>query len=358
MPKHSFLFILALLTLGTLIGCDRSGREPSNDKSAGDAIFVVSSTTMLADMVTQIGGEHVRAISIVGPGADPHLYRPTPRDARNVVQSDLIIRNGLTLEGWMDDLMENAGGTRPIITASEGVASLESLDGPTPIDPHFWFDTRRWSQGVDTVSAAIRDTVDEDARADIDARTTAYKRELADLDAWTERMIAGIPEERRILVTSHDAFNYFADRYDIRVVGIQGISTEQEASQRDLANVIDTVRESGVPAVFVESSVNPRMIEQVARETGARKAGPLYSDSTGPANSDSATYVGMVEANVRMIVEALGGGFEPRVRGGAGEENAANAAPQDGPGQGGPGQDFPEATDTALEENINQGDAQ
>lgn len=332
MSKHAIVSIVASLALIAWSGCEPASRGQSQDKSNEDALFVVTSTTMLADMVSQIGGEHVRAISIVGPGADPHLYRPTPRDARNVVQSDLIVRNGLTLEGWMDDLMENAGGSRPIITASEGVASLESVGGPTPIDPHFWFDTTRWSQGVDTVSAAIRDAVDEDARPDIDARTAAYKRELADLDAWTQRMIAGIPEARRILVTSHDAFNYFADRYDIRVVGIQGISTEQEASQRDLANVIETVRESGVPAVFVESSVNPRMVEQVARETGAQKAGPLYSDSTGPADSDAATYVGMVEANVRMIVEALGGDFEARVRTESGDV-ADHGAPERASGE-------------------------
>jgi ABC-type Zn uptake system ZnuABC Zn-binding protein ZnuA len=315
------LLTFAVLTLMSTIGCDRKkAEEPEADSKP----LVIASTTMLADMVHQIAGDHVRSISIVSPGADPHLYRPTPRDARRIAESDLVVKNGLSLEGWMDDLIANAGGDRPVVTASDGVASLQDPTEEATVDPHFWFDPTRWQTGIDNVSAALQQVVAEPVREDVIRRTNAYKEEIDSLDRWVERMVNAIPEGQQVLVTSHDAFNYFGDRYAMDVIAIQGISTEEEASQRDVANVIETVKESGVRAVFVESSVNPRMIEQVARETGATKAGPLYSDSTGAPGTDAATYVGMVEENVRMIVEALGGTFEPRI---ARVDEAAAAKP-------------------------------
>jgi ABC-type Zn uptake system ZnuABC Zn-binding protein ZnuA len=315
MHRRAFhtLLTFSLLALVSATGCDRNETSEPQNKEVDSKPLVISSTTMLADMVDQIAGDHVRSISIVSPGADPHLYRPTPRDARRIAESDLVVKNGLSLEGWMDDLIANAGGDRPIVTASNGVSSLEDPTEEATVDPHFWFDPTRWQTGIDNVSSAIQEIVSQPVREDIERRTAAYKEEIADLAAWVERMVNAIPEPQRVLVTSHDAFNYFGDRYAMEVIAIQGISTEEEASQRDVANVIETVKDTGVRAVFVESSVNPRMIEQVARETGAAKAGPLFSDSTGAPGTDAATYVGMVEENVRMIVEALGGKFEPRV---------------------------------------------
>lgn len=298
------LFISVLLCAAA---CDKA------PASTQEKPLVVTTTTMLADLAGEIGGEDVQVRGIMRPGGDPHLYQPTPGDARLIASSDLVITSGLHLEGWIDDLVRNAGGTRPVIVASDGIDAIRMEGSPGGVDPHFWFDLQAWKQATHTVGEGIGKLVADDPEAAkrVASRTQSYATQLDALDAWIRSRLETIPADRRVVVTSHDAFNYFARAYDIDVVGIQGISTEQEASQRDVANVIDLVRERGAPAVFVETSVNPRLIEQVARETGATIAGPLYSDSIGPQGSAASTFVGTVTENVRIITEALGGTYTP-----------------------------------------------
>lgn len=300
--------ILLCFALTALGACEKSSAATSDDRPV-----VVATTTMLADLTEQIGGDAVRVEGIMRPGGDPHLYQPTPMDARLVAQSDLVVKSGLKLEGWIDDLLENAGGERPTVVASDGVEPIRMEGFKGGVDPHFWFELTNWKVAANNVGEALvklagPDTAEGKA---VQERLEAHLAELDRLDKWVHTRLESIPKEQRVLITSHDAFNYFGRAYDIDVVGLQGISTDQEASQRDVANIIEMVKRRKAPAVFVETSVNPALIEQVARETGVEVAGPLYSDSIGAEDSPAGTFVGTMSENVRMITEALGGKYEP-----------------------------------------------
>jgi ABC-type Zn uptake system ZnuABC Zn-binding protein ZnuA len=294
-------------------GCDKSEAASETTEQRSETKTVVASTTMLADLTEQLAGDDLEVVGIMSPGGDPHLYQPTPNDAKAIANSDLVIRSGLKLEGWIDDLLENAGGERPIVTASEGVDAIKSEAQYAGIDPHFWFDLQAWQIATKNVSKALIDLVgpDSDEADRIRRRTEQYLERVERLDGWVQEQLATIPKDQRVLITSHDAFGYFGRAYEIDVVAIQGISTEQEASQRDVARIVEIVRKRNAPAVFVETSVNPALIKQVARETGAEVAGPLYSDSIGKEGGPAGTFVGTVAENVRMITENLGGDYKP-----------------------------------------------
>ncbi|MEM1350447.1 MAG: zinc ABC transporter substrate-binding protein [Myxococcota bacterium] len=308
------------------VGCENkqekveaSGVEAEAPKAAaaeesspdpGEVPRVVVTTTMIEDLARQIGGAEVEVQGIMRPGGDPHLHQATPSDAKMVAKSDLVLTNGLYLEGWLDDLVRNAGGERDVVEVSKGVDPITMEDSPGGVDPHMWFEVGNWKIAAQNVVAALEGVVPKDKHAGMRARHGAYVKKLDGLDAWVREQLATIPEGGRVLITSHDAFNYFERAYGLKVVGIQGASTEQEAGQRDVANTIELVKKHGVGAVFVETSVNPALIERVSKETGVKVAGPLYSDSLGGEDSEANTYVGMVTENVRMIVEGLGGRYE------------------------------------------------
>lgn len=313
MPNFGARFVW-LAASSVLVAC----APPGTTSSVDERPLVVATTTMLTDLVRELGGELVLARGIMSPGGDPHLYQPTPADARLLARSALVVTSGLGLEGWIDDLVRNAGGVRPIVVASADVAPLAAHGGKQAFDPHYWFDAKAYASAVPHVARALATLMDTDAeRERIAARASAYEATLMRLDAWVRDQLAALPAERRVLVTSHDAFGYFGRAYGVEVVGIQGISTEAEASQRDLVRVIELVRARRLPAIFVETSVNPALIARVARETGVKVAGPLYSDSLGARDSAASTYVGMMAENVRAIVTALGGKPAPLVLGSA-----------------------------------------
>lgn len=306
-----YLHLLVVFAVGFIAACDKKQTSRAGD-GPDEKVVVVATTTMLADMVRQLGGDDVEVVGIMKPGGDPHLYQPRPSDARSVASAHVVVTNGLHLEGWIDDLVENAGGEeKAFIVAGEVVEPIRMESSPGGVDPHFWFDVGLWKKASDHVAQGLKRAVgEESAEAErIEERRIAYGAELDRLDAWVRDRLETVPPQNRVLVTSHDAFNYFGEAFEIDVVGIQGISTEQEASQRDIINTVEVVKERGAPAVFVETSVNPRLVEQVGREAGVKVSGPLYSDSLGPADSAAGTYVGMVSENVRIIVEALGGQF-------------------------------------------------
>lgn len=282
---------------------------PRSTPAQTEGPVVVATTTMLADLVQQLAGEDVTVHGIMRPGADPHLYQPLPSDARTVAGSHLVVTSGLHLEGWIDTLVRNAGGERPVVVASSRITPLLDPDEPGGVDPHFWFDVGAWRLALEEVADALAQLLADapDALARLEERRAQHDAELVALDAWVREQLATIPGAQRVLVTSHDAFGYMERAYGLEVVAIQGLSTEQEAGQRDVIRVIDTVRSRQVPALFVETSVAPDLIEQVARETGAAVRGPLFSDSTGPIGTPEQTYVGMVVANIIEITDALGG---------------------------------------------------
>ena len=304
-----YLSIVLVLVVGGLFSaCDCNAGAQTGD----DALDVVATTTMLEDLIDQVGGEHFKVHGLVSVGGDPHVYQPRPADARTIAASDAVVTNGLLLEGWMDSLIENAGGERPIIVGGEAIDESRLIRVEGAVDPHIWFDVGMWRQVSQKVADGLIDLAgdDEEVVAALRSNHGEYDAVLEQLDEWVGAQIATIPEHRRVLITSHDAFNYFGQAYGIDVEAVQGLSTEQEASQRDVANIIELVRDRHAPAVFTETSVHSGLIEQVARETGVTRAGPLYSDSVGPAGSGADTYVGMVEANVQMIIEALEGDYQ------------------------------------------------
>lgn len=280
-----------------LVGC--ASANVDNGK-----VDAVATTTMIADLAREVGGERVVVHGIMKPGGDPHLYQPTPADARQVAQSEIVFVNGLHLEGWIDRLIENAGGDRPVVTVSKGIQSqADPLRKGYP-DPHIWFNVRYWVTAAENVRDGLI-ALDPAGKADYLAQGQRYIDQLKALDQWVLAEIGRLPAERRHLITSHDAFNYFGRAYGFQVKGVQGISTESEAGARDVAKIVDHIRQHRIPAIFIETSVNPQLIEQISRETGIKIGGTLFSDSLGPAQGPAGTYVGMVKENVRMIVEAL-----------------------------------------------------
>ena len=266
--------------------------------------IVISTTTMLNDLVNQIGGDSIVASSIMTPGGDPHLYQPTPKDVKVIAKSDLVVVSGLNLEGWIDDLVRNASSNKTVIVASRGIDPIK-MDNTYGVDPHFWFDLSLWRIAAKNVADALMNIVPETEKKKIAANFKRYLLKIESVEKQCLELIASIPEDQRVLVTSHDAFAYFGRAFKIEVVAIQGVSTEQEASNRDVINVIETIKKRGLKSVFIETSVNPALVKQVAKETGAKLSGPLYSDSIGVPSSEANTFLNAVLTNTKMIVRGL-----------------------------------------------------
>jgi manganese/zinc/iron transport system substrate-binding protein len=248
----------------------------------------------------------------MGPGVDPHLYKPTERDVRRLSGADLILYNGLHLEGKMGEILEKLGRSRAVVPVAEAVPTDQLRSPPEFVgayDPHVWFDVRLWMHTIDpALEALVR--LRPEAQPLLRERAEDFRRRLGELDSWVEEQIASLPEGQRVLVTAHDAFGYFGQRYGMEVVGLQGISTVTEATIRDIERVVDLLVSRGIKAIFVEASVPRRNVEAVreaCRDRGHQIeiGGELFSDSMGPSGTPEGTYIGMVRANVRTIVGAL-----------------------------------------------------
>ncbi|TVR14724.1 MAG: zinc ABC transporter substrate-binding protein [Planctomycetota bacterium] len=276
-----------------------------------DRPLIVVSTTQIADFTRQIVGDRMRVHGILAPGADPHTYQPTPGDARRVGRAALVIDNGLFLEGsnWMATLAEDAD--RPLVTATDGVRLLELPEEEQEeyqYDPHAWFDPANAAVYVRNITRAVSEVSPQYAD-EFRARSALYLAQLRALDGWIREQLAVLPDDRRLLVTSHDAFEYFARAYDMRTQAPVGWSTGAEMgaglTPERRRQVVAAIAESGVPAIFVETSVNPAVIRQLAEEAGVAVADPLYSDSMGAEGTAGATYIGMMRENVLIIIAAL-----------------------------------------------------
>ncbi len=276
---------------------------------------IVASTTQIADFARQIAGDRMIVHSILAPGADPHTYQPTPDDVQLVLGADLCLENGMHLEGksWMTTLAKDAG--KPIVTTTNGVQPLSiEEEGEMVADPHAWFSPRNVTVYVSNITRGLSE-IDPDGKWEYEARAKLFLQQLRVLDGWVREQVALIPTERRILVTTHDAFNYFCTEYKFNAnnnflsIAPVGWSTGAEVGggmtpqRRRL--VVDSIRKSGAPAIFVETSVNPKQIREIAKETGVAIGGELYSDSMGPEGSAGETYIGMMRENVLLIVNAL-----------------------------------------------------
>ncbi len=276
---------------------------------------IVASTTQLADFARQVVGDRCVVQCILAPGADPHTYQPTPVDVQMVLGADLCLQNGLHLEGkdWMGTLARDAG--KPIATCTEGIEPIAiEQQGESVQDPHAWFSPINAAVYVNNVVKAARG-IDPDGRGQYEARAKLFLQQLRVLDAWVRQQVAQIPPHRRVLVTTHDAFNYFCRQYkfneknDYLSVAPVGWSTGGEVGagmtpeRRKL--VVQSIRESGAPAIFVETTISPKLIREIARDTGVDVGGELYSDSMGAADTAGETYIGMMRENVLLIVSAL-----------------------------------------------------
>nr|WP_276311145.1 zinc ABC transporter substrate-binding protein [Paenibacillus nanensis] len=309
--KRLMMTLLFLsLAVSTLAGCGGTARNPE----AGGKLRITATTGMIADAVSEVGGEFVEVTGLMGPGIDPHLYKASQGDVRKLDDADVIFYNGLHLEGKMGEIFEQMEKSKPVVAVASYLKEEQLITDPSAAggathDPHIWFDVKLWMSAVEV----IRDTLAEKDPAHADqyqANAEAYLKKMEELDAYAKEQIAAIPANSRILVTAHDAFGYFGRAYGIEVKGLQGINTMSEYGSKDVSELRDFLVENGIKAVFVESSVSTKSIESViegARELGheVKIGGQLFSDAMGDAGTEEGTYLGMVRHNVDTIVKSL-----------------------------------------------------
>lgn len=310
MPRRRGLFAFSMLVLLFMLGACAPARA-SGFVDDG-RLRVVTTTGMLADAVRQVGGDAVQVVALMGPGVDPHLYKASEGDVHRLLSADVIFYNGLHLEARMTDIFEQMGKYTPTVAAGEAVPRellLASPDYPDLPDPHIWMDVALWRYVVER----IRDTlieVDPAQAATYRAHADAYLQRLDALDAYIRARAQEVPPEQRVLITAHDAFQYFGHAYGFEVFAPQGISTASEAGIADIRRTIDLIVERRIRAIFVESSVPPDVIEAIvsgakARGHDVRIGGELFSDSLGEPGTPAGTYEGMMRHNVDTIVDGL-----------------------------------------------------
>jgi ABC-type Zn uptake system ZnuABC Zn-binding protein ZnuA len=259
---------------------------------------------MIYDIAHNIGGDRVRLDMIVPIGGDPHIHEPTPSDAQKVNKAQLILVNGLTFEGWMNELIENSGTTGKTITVTQGIEPLTSITYKNSADPHAWMIASNGIIYADNIRKALIELLPEHSE-EFTSNFQKYKSQLEELDQYIFDRIASIPGDQRILITSHDAFQYYGRKYGLQLEAIMGISTDAEAQTSDIIRVNRVIREKKVPAVFIESTINPKMIKQIASDNNVRIGGKLFADSLGDKNSPADTYIHMLKSNTDTIVNAL-----------------------------------------------------
>jgi manganese/zinc/iron transport system substrate-binding protein len=300
-------FLLGFAAIAGLAGC-----QPEPQAATSARLRVVATTGMIADLAAEVGGERVEVHGLMGPGVDPHLYKASAGDVRVLAAADLILFNGLHLEAAMGEVLEELGGRTAARAVTDSIDRSRLLAPPEfkgMWDPHVWFDVELWMAALDAVAQALSER--DPAGGEIYARNAAsYRGRLAELDRWVEARAAQLPAERRVLITAHDAFNYFGRAYGFEVLGLQGISTAAEAGAADVKRLVDFIVERRIPAVFVETSIPQRTIEAVleaVRDRGFEVAigGSLYSDAMGDAGTPQGTYEGMIRHNVGTIVGGL-----------------------------------------------------
>lgn len=302
--------LVTMFSLMVLMLAACSSNEAGNTES--DKVKVTTTIAQIADGIENIGGEHVEVNSLMGPGTDPHLYKATQSDISLLQDADMILYNGLHLEGKMLEVLEKMGEQRTVVAVGDSLEQsnlLADKDNQNAVDPHIWFDIDLWMEALTTAKDALIE-VDPENKDDYEANAEAYFTELRELKAYATEEIQSIPEEKRVLVTAHDAFNYFGHAYDMEVMGLQGLSTDAEYGLGDVQHLVDTIADREINAVFVESSISERSINAViegAKEKGHTVSigGELYSDAMGEEGTELGTYVGMYKHNVDTIVQSL-----------------------------------------------------
>lgn len=275
---------------------------------AAEPVSVVATFSILGDLTQRIGGARVKVHTLVGPEADAHVYQPTPADAKMLGRARLVVVNGFGYEGWIDRLIKSAGFRGEVVTASRGITPLQRAGGDHGHghgpDPHAWQDLGNARHYVTNIATALS-AADPAGKAEYAANAERLRGEIAALDAEIRRELGALPADRRTVVTSHDAFAYFARAYGIAFRSPVGVSTDAEASAAEVGKLIRQIRREKIPALFMENISDPRLLERIRAETGARVGGTLYSDALSAAGGPAATYLSMMRHNARTLAEAL-----------------------------------------------------
>jgi len=308
---------LTAFLLSVPVACGGAGSAEERGSEEGD-LRVVATYSILGDLVENVGGEKIEVTTLVGPNGDAHTFEPSPADGVELSEADVVFENGLGFEPWLDDLYESSGSQARRVVVSRDVEPLpvgeehgrgaEEEEGHGEYDPHVWHDVANAMTMVEAIREALVEADPQNAEA-YRANAERYLSELEELDAEVTEMVEGVPEERRILFTSHDTFGYFAERHGFEVdTALASVSTEaSDPSAGETAELVAEIEASGVPAVFAENVSNPDVMERIAQEAGAEVAPPLYTDALGEPGSEGGTYVEMERYNAATIAEALGG---------------------------------------------------
>jgi zinc/manganese transport system substrate-binding protein len=304
MLTRRHLLLIAGLA-GTLIASPVLGQDKTLAQSK---INVVATISILGDLVKNVGGDRVEVTTLVGPNSDAHVYSPSPADAKKLHGAQVVVVNGLGLEGWMTRLVQASGTKAATVIATKGVKPRKMEDehkaGRMITDPHAWQSIANAKVYV----ANIRDGLikaDPAGQSAYEANAKAYTAKLDDLEKEVKAAIATIPADHRRIITTHDAFGYFGDAYGMQFIAPEGVSTETEPSAKDVAKIIEQIRKQKIPAVFMENISDPRLMEQIAKESGAKIGGSLFSDALSDANGPASTYVDMMRNNIREFTAAL-----------------------------------------------------
>jgi len=277
------------------------------------AVDVVASFSILGDITQRVGGDRIKVHTLVGQNADAHVYQPTTTDAKTLARARLVVVNGLGFEGWIDRLIKSSGYRGSVVTASSGIRTLargESGDAHNHhdhaghSDPHAWQDLSNAARYVDNIRNALID-IDPEGKSNYQANADQFRQEIAALDAEVRQNFKKIPKDRLKVVTTHDAFGYFGQAYGIAFIAPVGVNTDAEPSAADIGRIIKQIRREKIPAVFMESISDSRLLERIRQESGARIGGTLYSDALSKTDGPAATYLEMMRHNARTLVEAL-----------------------------------------------------
>ena len=288
------------------------GAACGGDDTGGDGVRVVATTTQIGALVREVAGDRVQLTVLLQAGADAHDYEPSPQDSRTIRQANLVLKNGIGLDDWLDDVVKNSGTKARVVVATEGIEPIEgeTHDGHGHDhgegDPHVWHDPENVKVMVKHIAEALAE-VDPDNAASYRANAESYAKKLDEVDREIRALFAPIPPAQRKVVTNHESLNYFARRYQLEIIGaiVPGTAKEAQPSAQDLAKLTDLIRSEGVKAVLAEAEIDPKVAEQLAKDTGVRVVTGVYADSLGPAGSGADTLDGMLLHNARLIAEAL-----------------------------------------------------
>jgi ABC-type Zn uptake system ZnuABC Zn-binding protein ZnuA len=306
MGRRRIALLAAALAAVLVAGCSGSGGGDGAEGAGGGALRVVATTTQVADFARNVGGDRVQVTSLLKPGVDAHDYEPSPADIATIADADLVLQNGVGLEEWLDDTITSSGFGGPVVDTSQGIR-LRRVEGGD--DPHIWQDPRNAQRMAATIEQALAGAAPADA-ASFQANLAAYNDQLQALDAEVERQIDSLANKK--VVTNHDAFGYYLDRYGLVLVGsvIGSFDSSAELSGRELRDLVAKIKATGVKAIFSETTLPPKAAETIGREAGVKVVvgeDALYGDALGPPGSDGDTYLKMVRHNTATIVDNLSG---------------------------------------------------